>query len=239
MTKLVTIATSLLVIVLLVAACGKKAGGSCKGSESSCFDKKTALSCQGGKFVSVSCAGPLGCTKFQEHANCDTSVANEGDLCMGDGEDEYACSPDRKRAVVCKSGKYERYLECRGKGRCSVLGHTISCDTSVAAKGDPCKSQGTVACTEDQKMMLTCRDGKFDLYRYCRGMYGCFMKGESPSCDETLSMEGDPCGIPGQVVCNVDGSSELVCQNGSFGRSRSCKKGCRVTNGPGRPIECN
>jgi len=239
MTKLVVATLSLFAIALVLPACGKKVGSSCKGSESSCLDKKTALACQGAKLVNVSCGGPLGCTKYQDHANCDTSVANEGDPCMGDGEDEYACSPDRKRAVVCKSSKFEKYLECRGKQGCSVLGRTVACDTSVASKGDPCKSQGAVACSEDQKLMLTCRDGKFDIYRYCRGQYGCFMKGEAPSCDETLSQDGDPCGIPGQVVCNVDQQSELVCQNGVFSRSRGCKKGCTVTNRPGRPIDCN
>jgi hypothetical protein len=237
--KLVTLACVVPILLLSIVACGKRPGASCKGTESLCLDKKTAISCQGGKFASVTCGGPLGCTKFQEHANCDTSVANEGDPCMGEGDDEYACSPNQKRAVVCKAGKFERYLECRGKGGCSVLGRTVACDTSVAVKGDPCKSQGAVACSEDQKSMLTCRDGKFDIYRYCRGQYGCFMKGEAPSCDETLSMDGDPCGIPGQVVCNVDGTSELVCQNGIFSRSRSCKKSCTVTNRPGRPIDCN
>jgi hypothetical protein len=86
--------------------------------------------------------------------------------------------------------------------------------------------------------MLLCRDGKFDLYRYCRGQYGCFMKGETPSCDETISLAGDPCGLPGQVVCAVDGKTELVCQGGVFTKSLTCKTACTVTNRPGRPIDC-
>ncbi|HEV8269331.1 MAG TPA: hypothetical protein VGR00_13890, partial [Thermoanaerobaculia bacterium] len=43
------------VAALLLVACGKKAGSSCKGTESTCLDKKTALACRGGKLVSVSC----------------------------------------------------------------------------------------------------------------------------------------------------------------------------------------
>jgi hypothetical protein len=86
--------------------------------------------------------------------------------------------------------------------------------------------------------MLVCRDGKFGLYRYCRGQYGCFNKGETPSCDETVSLAGDPCGIPGQVVCAVDGKTELVCQGGVFTKSLTCKTACVVTNRPGRPIDC-
>jgi hypothetical protein len=233
----IVVACSFLAALVLAAGCGKKAGGSCKGTEGTCIDKKTALTCRNGTFVEVACAGPLGCAKYQDHANCDTSVASLGDPCMGE-DDEYACSPDKKRAFVCKDGKFALHLECRGNGGCSILGHAVSCDMSVAVKGDPCKTQGAVACGEDQKHMLVCRDGKFDLYRYCRGQYGCFMKGETPSCDETLSLAGDPCGIPGQVVCAVDGKNELVCQGGVFTKSLSCKNGCTVTNRPGRPIDC-
>jgi len=222
---------------LLAAGCGKKPGGSCKGAESTCVDKKTALACRGGTFTEVTCGGPLGCAKYQDHANCDTSVAAAGEACLGD-DDEYACSPDQKHAFVCKGGKFEPYLECRGKAGCTMLGRTVSCDTSIAEKGDSCKTQGAVACGTDQKHMLVCRDGKFVLYRYCRGQHGCFERGETPSCDETLSVAGDPCGIPGQVVCATDGKSELVCQGGVFTKSITCKTACTVTNRPGRPIDC-
>lgn len=223
---------------ILAASCGKREGSSCKKGQSLCLDGKTALACQGDKLAKVSCAGPLGCTKFQDHANCDDSVATEGDACMGEAEEEYACSPDKKRALVCQGGKFALYLECRGKAGCSLLGRTVSCDTSVASKGDPCKTQGAVACSADQKQMLECRAGRFEVHRYCRGQYGCSFKGEQPSCDETLSRDGDPCGLPGHVVCSEDGKAELICQGGSFMRSRGCKKGCTVTSRPGRPIDC-
>lgn len=226
------------VLVLLLTACGKRVGSSCKPGESLCMDEKNALVCHGGKLEKVACAGPLGCVKIQDRASCDDSVASEGDPCMGETDEEYACSPDNKRALVCKDGKFALYLECRGKGGCSLLGHAVSCDTSIAAKGDPCRSQGAIACSEDGKQMLECRQGRFETHRYCRGQYGCSLKGEAPTCDETLSLEGDPCGLPGLVVCSVDGSRELICQGGAFMKSRSCKKGCTVTNRPGRPIDC-
>jgi hypothetical protein len=224
-------------VVLTTAGCKPTAGSPCKGVGSTCSNKTTALACRGGVFAAVSCAGPLACSKFEDHANCDTSLAVAGDACMGE-DDEYACSPDRKHAVVCKSGRFEPYLECRGGGGCSMLGRTPSCDTSVAAKGDPCNLQGAVACTADQKQMVICRDGRFALYRECRGQYGCFLREATPSCDETVSMVGDPCGLPGQVVCSVDGRTELVCQGGVFTKSLTCKTACTVTNRPGRPIDC-
>ncbi len=223
----------------LAAACGgKKAGTSCKGTESTCADKNAALACRGGTFVSVPCGGPLACSKYQEHANCDTSLAIPGQACMAE-DDEYACSPDKKRALVCnKAGKFEPWLECRGPAGCSMAGRSPTCDTSIAEKGDPCKTQGATSCSVDQKHLLICKGGRFDIHRYCRGQNGCAMKGESPSCDESLSLAGDPCGVPGQVVCSLDGQNELVCQGGVYFTSRPCRTGCTVTSRAGRTIDC-
>jgi len=223
-------------LAISAVGCGKRAGGSCKPGESLCVDKDNALSCQAGKLVPVGCHGPLGCTRFGERASCDDSIAAPGDACIGLTEEEFACSADRRRALLCKAGRFAPHLECRGKGGCTLLGQQISCDTSVAARGDPCKVQGASACTEDQKELVVCRDGKFVAYRHCRGQYGCYTKGDAPACDETLSLEGDPCGLDGYVVCSVDKKSELVCQSGSFVRTRACKKGCVVQT---RSIECN
>lgn len=222
----------------LVAACGKKAGGACKPGESLCTSKEAALTCQNGKLIEIQCRGPLGCNRYQNHANCDTTISNVGDPCMAQADEEYACSPDKKQALLCKSGHFERYLECRGPAGCSLLGAQVSCDTSVAKKGDPCKVHGASACSDDKKEMIICRDGKFAEYRFCRGQLGCYMKGDAPACDETLSLEGDPCGLPGYVVCSTDHQSELVCQGGQFVKSRPCKNGCTVITRVGGGIDC-
>jgi hypothetical protein len=222
---------------LLGAACGKKAGTPCKGTESMCADKKTALACRGGGLVEIACEGPLGCTKYRDRASCDTSVAAPGRPCMGE-EDEYACTSNGKRALVCNKGKFDLYLECRGMDGCRMAGHTPTCDQSVADKGDPCKKSGALACASDQKQLVICKDGKFAVHRHCRGQKGCTNDGEAPSCDESLSRAGDPCGVPGQVVCSEDGKEELVCQTGVYMVSRACKAGCTVTSKPGRPIDC-
>lgn len=226
-----------LALALMVACGGKKAGSACKGTESTCGDPKTALACQGGKLVEVACGGPLACSKYKDHANCDTSVADVGAPCMGE-EDEYACTADKKRALVCKNGKFALHLECRGAGGCTILGKSVSCDVSVASAGDPCPQQGATACSSDQKEMLVCQDHKFVAHRFCRGQYGCAVRDNVPTCDESIAMVGDRCGLPGQIVCSLDGKSELVCQGGSFTTSLSCKNGCTVTNRPGRPIDC-
>lgn len=223
---------------LVAAGCGaKKAGTPCKGASSSCADPKTALACQGGKLVEVACGGPLACVTFKDHANCDTSVATLGAPCMGE-EDEYSCTPDKKRALVCKGGRFALHQECRGAAGCSILGKSVSCDLTIAEKTDPCPTQGATACSSDQKEMLRCEDHRFVPYRFCRGQYGCAVKEQVPTCDESIALVGDRCGLPGQIVCSVDGKSELVCQGGQFTMSLACKNGCTVTNRPGRPIDC-
>lgn len=233
---LVLAALATLLVVLL--ACNRTVGGRCKPGEAICANKTTALACQSGKLGEVACRGPLGCSTYQEHANCDDSVASEGDACMGASDEEYACALDKKRALLCKNGRFERYLECRGKAGCALLGHQVSCDTSVAAKNDPCKVQGAAACAEDQKEMLVCRDGKFAHYRYCRGQAGCYTRDDAPACDETLSLELDECGLPGYVVCSVDGQSELLCQGGRYVKSRTCRNGCTLISGGRGGINC-
>jgi hypothetical protein len=228
----------LLLGALLVTACGKRAGGVCKPGESVCTDKTTVLTCRGGTFTEVACRGALGCNKYQDHANCDDSVANEGEACVGAIDEEYACSTDKRRALVCKNGRFERYLLCRGKAGCAMLGLQVSCDTSISAKGDPCKVQGSSACSDDQKELLICENGSFAHHRYCRGRAGCYTKDDAPACDETLSLEGDECGLPGFVVGSVDGRSELICQGGRFAKSRACKTQCTVIGGGRGGIDC-
>lgn len=230
--------TSGLIGLLALGGCAKREGARCTGTQSICANKTEALSCRDGTFQRVACRGPLACNDYQDHANCDDSVAEAGDACMTDRDEHFACSSDTKRAVVCKGGRYERWQECRGKLGCSLLGERVSCDVSVARPGDPCKAPGSMACDEDHAHLLECRDGAFAVRRNCRGRFGCTLKDDVPACDETISLEGDPCGIAGYMACSVDAKSELSCQGGRFVKTRSCKGICTVTSRSGRAIEC-
>lgn len=235
------VAVALVAALAMVVAsgCKKGEGSSCKGRESMCLDPSTALVCAGEKLVRAPCKGPLGCTKFQDHANCDVSVADEGALCLPESEDELACSPDKKRALACAKGRMVKTQECRGKEGCAVAGRVLSCDQSVAVVGDVCKSAGANACTADAKQQLRCENGKFVLYRQCRGPGGCKLDEMLATCDQSQAMEGDACGVQGFVVCAPDGQTELVCQGSTFLRSRTCKKGCTVKNEGGRKVTCD
>lgn len=227
-------------VVLLVAAagCKRSAGGTCTGNTQVCADKNDALVCKGGSFVPIACHGPLACSKYQDHVNCDTTLASAGDNCMGE-DDEYACSPDKKHAVVCKGGKFVPYLECRGANGCTMNGRIVNCDASLSNPGDVCKRDDALACSADGTQMVVCRLGKFEMYRFCRGEFGCAAKSDGPACDESLSQLGDPCGKAGQIVCSVDGKMELICQGTTYAKSRTCKNACIIASGNGRHVECN
>lgn len=234
-TKALVVATLALVVA---ASCGgKKVGSACKGNESTCIDKKTAIACRSGAFAEVPCKGPAGCSKFEDHANCDTSVGSAGEACLGE-DDEYACSLDRKHSFLCKGTKLVAHLECRGPAGCAVNGKALACDTSIADRGDTCKTAAAFACASDGSQLLVCRDGAFTTHRFCRGKKGCVVASDAPVCDETISLAGDPCGVAGQVVCAVDGKTQLVCQGGVYTKSITCKTACVVTGRSGRAIDC-
>lgn len=237
MTRRAVVVGLALAATLATAGC-KKAGGSCTGNAQVCADKSDALLCKGGSFVPVACKGPLACSKYQDHVNCDTTVGSAGDNCMGE-DDEYACSPDKKHAVVCKGGKFVPYLECRGGNGCTMDGRIVNCDLTLSEPGDPCKKEDVLACSDDAKQMLVCRLGKFQSYRFCRGQFGCTAKPEGPACDESLSQIGDPCGVAGQIVCSTDGTTELICQGTTYAKSRTCKTDCKIVTTSGRHVECN
>jgi hypothetical protein len=233
-----TIAGVVVVGLLAASGCKKGEGSACKGRESMCLDKTTALTCVSEKLAKVPCSGPLGCTRFEDHANCDVSISSEGAMCLGENEDEYACAPDKKRALLCSKGKIVKVLDCRGKGGCAVAGRALSCDQAVAVAGDVCKTPEANACTADGKQQLRCQNGKFVVYRQCRGKKGCVTDEELTTCDQAQAQEGDACGVQGLVVCALDGQTELVCQGSTFLRSRACKKGCVASEG-GRRVACD
>ena len=218
----IAVSAAAISFIFVAASCKPKEGGKCTPGKDVCVDPKSALHCGSANiYEKVACKGKMGCTKLGTRVTCDDTMAALGDSCFDEGED-YACTTDNKQALVCKKGKFELHQECRGSKGCVVQGGMfggpakISCDTTLQAKGDPCTKPGVFSCSADYKNMLICKDGKMEIYRYCRGQNGCQLKGNDYDCDLSLSEVNDPCGIPGMIVCSSDGKNELVCRGGKF-----------------------
>jgi hypothetical protein len=234
-------------VVVLTASCKPKAGGKCQPGQGACADPRNALTCgTDQKFMTMACKGPNGCVidPGSRKVQCDDSVADDGDVCLMSQSENFACSVDKKKALKCEAGTFKVYENCRGPKACSIkhdwatMTDDVFCDTTMQNKGDPCIKPGNVVCSADLKQMLQCKDGTYDIYRYCRGASGCSVQHDGPHCDESLAELNDPCGMPGMVVCSNDGKAELICRGGKFLHERECKKtGCHLT--ARNSIDCN
>jgi hypothetical protein len=89
-------------------------------------DKKQEVVCQGNTIVSWRfCKGPLGCQITNNKISCDSSFADEGDVCRM--VDEGACTADAKSLLKCSPQfKWTKAKDCRKEG-CKVEGSSIYC----------------------------------------------------------------------------------------------------------------
>lgn len=149
-------------------------------------DKKSMLECTKGHWtLAQSCLGERGCAMDQKKVTCDNSVANAGDACRD--EEDYACAPDKKSALVCRGGKFVSANPCKGPKGCKVTGDTASgfkveCDDSVANVGDACEKEGHFACALDGKSIVKCVGKKFAQDDRCKAKETCQVRGDQVGC---------------------------------------------------------
>jgi len=149
-------------------------------------DGKTMLECQKNKWTLYqSCFGERACTMEQKKVRCDNSLANLNEVCRE--EDDYACSIDRKTALVCRQGKFTLAGVCRTKNGCRVVGEKatgfkVECDDSIANIGDPCDKEGHFACAPDEKQIVKCVGKKFVADDKCKPRERCAVKAEMVGC---------------------------------------------------------
>jgi hypothetical protein len=150
-------------------------------------DKKGMLECTKNRWSFVqSCLGDRACVMEQKKVTCDNSIANVGDDCRE--EDDYACTPDKKNALVCKGKKFGIASNCKGKNACRVTGDKatgfkVECDDSIANIGDPCDKEGHFACAPDEKQIVKCVGKKFIADDKCqKKQEKCAVKGELVGC---------------------------------------------------------
>jgi hypothetical protein len=98
---------------------------------------------------------------------CDRSVQMENDTCHV--EEDHRCSPDKKKKLVCKSGKYSLDSWCRGPGGCSTENEIVKCDRGSQKEGDVCERPNDYECAMDGKTILVCKDLKWSVEKKCPG----------------------------------------------------------------------
>jgi hypothetical protein len=233
------LAVLILSSVAISVSCKAKLGSGCKPGKDRdvCADPTTALHCNADEtYGELKCAGALGCMKLGAKINCDNTTAEADEACLNEGEEAHACSKSKKRALVCKGDKFMPYLECKGPKGCVMTGKNLACDNTIAERGDPCLKPGSLACSVDAKNRFMCKDGKWEIERYCRGRDACQVRMNDFFCDTSLSELNDPCGVAGSLVCDVDGTRQLICKGGKYTEDIPCKQGCAIMKD--RKIDC-
>jgi len=148
-----------------------------------CAGSDAMLACHRRKFERVPCRGPRGCAMAGERASCDQSIAEFGESCRKPGAQ--ACSVAGDQVLACTDGKMTTQYFCRGEARCSSAGGKLACDQSVARLGDSCdkKLEGTVACSEDKKQIITCRGEHFVASEKCKRGMRCRAVDQATKCE--------------------------------------------------------
>ncbi|HXN33637.1 MAG TPA: hypothetical protein VN894_17330 [Polyangiaceae bacterium] len=146
------------------------------------------------------------------------------------------------RAVICNSDTWVE-VPCRGQRGCARRGDSDDCDDTIAADGDSCPRNPPLdyACTADRSEALICKEGRFALWRSCRGPDRCEMvDGRTLHCDTTLGAPGDPCAQRGTYSCSVDQKAMLVCDGSTLVPASSCRgsEGCHIQRGA-RKVDCD
>jgi hypothetical protein len=155
------------------------------------------------------------------------------------------------RALVCETSPAASgagpaqwvEVKCQGARGCNRAAEGAECDDTLAALGDGCPRNPPLdyACTADRAQALVCKDGRFGLWRACRGAEGCQVEGgRNVRCDTTLGEPGDPCGQQGTYACSTDGKAMLLCDGSVLVSASSCRggDGCRVQR-ESRKVECD
>jgi hypothetical protein len=139
-------------------------------------------------------------------------------------------------------------VSCKGARGCASSGGVDECDDTLAADGDLCPRNPPLdyACTTDLVSALVCKDGRYSLWRRCRGPQGCqIVGGRNVHCDTSLGEPGDPCERAGTFACAVDRTMMLQCDGESLALASSCRgdKGCSIEQGQEgtgpRKIDCD
>lgn len=149
-------------------------------------DKRALLQCVKNRWTMVqTCNGERACSVDKTKVFCDNAIASVGDPCRE--EDDYACSMDKKVALVCKGNKFGQLRLCKGPNGCRIVtskeGPKVDCDDSISNPGDPCDREEHFACMPDERTILRCHNKKFEVDEKCaKPKEKCGLKGGLVGC---------------------------------------------------------
>ncbi|HEY6728899.1 MAG TPA: hypothetical protein VI197_33040 [Polyangiaceae bacterium] len=218
------------------SGCEPGVGSSCDPTEARCLNGTTQLVCQDGEYIATPCRGPGGCAVLPTVGTaCDISKNKPGDICATHEEGVASCTSDHQM-IVCRSGKYG-FEPCRGPAGCENSRRRANCDKTLASAGDPCKDEGSTACSVKGEDLLACKGGTMQpLYR-CRGEAGCEAAGKL-NCDMSMAEVDDPCDpqMEGAAACTPDKREIVSCKSGKFVEDEAC--GPNMLCEPGASTQC-
>jgi hypothetical protein len=161
--------------------------------------------------------------------------------------DQLLCSAT-DRALLCEpagAASATAWVEvpCKGPRGCARRNDADECDDTVAAPGDACPLSPPLdyACSADGAQALVCKEGRYGLWRACRGPDQCKVEGgRNVRCDTTLGAPGDPCGQQGTYACSTDSTSMLVCDGSALVTASTCRgpAGCHIERDT-RKVDCD
>ena len=231
-------AVSLLVILSQCKGLKPTPGAPCMigNNKFNCTDPLTALLCQNGKWVTMPCRGPKGCSGSGTFQRCDDDLAQAGDACMMEASgDNIACSLDKVSELTCVAGVWKLTRTCKGPKKCTLIGTTFNCDDSMGDVNDPCvveSGENNYGCSTDKKIEVVCdaASSKFLLSQACRGPNGCHIEGTGVFCDRSMARAGEKCRPVDNHSCSEDATQELKCSpQFTWIKQRDCKHaGCKI-----------
>lgn len=99
------------------------------------LDGKGVIECKDNKWVLVQkCAGMNGCVANAQGWKCDMSTGDEGDPCMPESKDTYACTTDKATMLRCDGAKMVAHAKCPGRHGCRKQFDKIECNGQQPVK---------------------------------------------------------------------------------------------------------
>jgi hypothetical protein len=108
----------------LIGCGGAKAGEACDQAGFLCETATAALECRVGKWTSLPCRGPGGCTRSGDTIKCDMSGNSENDPCASTAEGKGLCTANGTATLECRQGTLVKTNTC---STCTVSGDQVVC----------------------------------------------------------------------------------------------------------------